>query len=999
MASTPVKFLGIADSDGSDITGVGIKKAKYQELTTTEENYLAYQAGLRLAADSDIAGLTLTSSGNATVGSYQNTEFDAGVGTHGVTLTTTTTTTPVYQKEGTAAESGANFRKPIHYQKSGSQTQFHEMTSSEIDTLTDRLVSRIFTSDYPGSFKLGTSAPSGYTTYLHNVFEDTRTDGHSQNYSIYRRTSMSAPTAVKPLAIKRSLGGSGTYQGLQQMSTAQMQYTFGQRAKNRIMNGSNGVGTYLLLSSTSGTPTANGYSGTWHSKGVAVDTKQATVSTQYTRNFSRSRVSTYAREYVGDYLGEYTRLSTRTRTSNYVGEYTRTRTSNYTRIRIVNRIQNRSSTYQRIRSSNYSRTFEGNYTGPRASNYSRIFTGNYSRDFIGNYARTSVGNFIRTFTDSFTGDFSRDFIGNYTRISTGNFSRSYSRDFVGNYQRTYARTFVGDYTGDYTRIFTGDYTGTSNFSRTFVGNRSSNYSRNRSSNYARSFTRDSQVGYARNFEGPTITSTYQRLFTGNYVGTGANSPWQGPTGSGVVPGFNFGLYNSTNVTIDARYDHGDGNGIVLVRPSLSTGMTFTNARAAYSSITGTGTYAGNVYHNEYHYNPSAVQHSATYVAGYRIRLAGTSTAYTRTRMSTYSRDTLGYTGNFEGNYTGAGTYSPYTYSATNPQTMWIYQTDFVTPYNTIKWSGTNVGGLSNPSPSGPASSVTQYDSTDGYTYQRGDLQSTYSGKYHSEYYYSVRRALSTASYTGTSTRQSFRNFSRNYFRTFTGDYSRNYTRIIADQYARIIIENRSSNYSREFTANINRESNYTRNSILNRSSSYARTFTRERTSTYSRSFARDFTGNYTRTRTSTYQTTRVSNYSRNFSRDFEGNYARSRGSTYTRDRASNYARNFETEFVGNRTSNYTRDFEGNYARIFTGNYTGNYTGDYTRDFEGNYSRTSVGGNFAGNYLGDYTRTSLGNYSRNFNRTFVGNYQGNFTSDEIGSGTETIETYTLYVRTA
>ena len=32
IASTPVKFLGIADSDGSDITGVGIKRAKYQNL-------------------------------------------------------------------------------------------------------------------------------------------------------------------------------------------------------------------------------------------------------------------------------------------------------------------------------------------------------------------------------------------------------------------------------------------------------------------------------------------------------------------------------------------------------------------------------------------------------------------------------------------------------------------------------------------------------------------------------------------------------------------------------------------------------------------------------------------------------------------------------------------------------------------------------------------------------------------------------------------------------
>ena len=66
MASTPIKFLGIdSDGSGNDGSGVGIKKAQYQEFTTTEENYLAYQAGLRLA-DSDVAsGLTLTSSGNA----------------------------------------------------------------------------------------------------------------------------------------------------------------------------------------------------------------------------------------------------------------------------------------------------------------------------------------------------------------------------------------------------------------------------------------------------------------------------------------------------------------------------------------------------------------------------------------------------------------------------------------------------------------------------------------------------------------------------------------------------------------------------------------------------------------------------------------------------------------------------------------------------------------------------------------------------------------------
>ena len=36
------------------------------------------------------------------------------------------------------------------------------------------------------------------------------------------------------------------------MSDAEIKYTFGQRAKTRIMNGTKGVGTYILNSSATG---------------------------------------------------------------------------------------------------------------------------------------------------------------------------------------------------------------------------------------------------------------------------------------------------------------------------------------------------------------------------------------------------------------------------------------------------------------------------------------------------------------------------------------------------------------------------------------------------------------------------------------------------------------------------------------------------------------------------------------------------------------------------
>lgn len=979
MASTPIKFLGIADSDGSDITGVGFKKAKYQELTTTEENYLAYQAGLRLSLDSDVAGLTLSSSGNASVGSHSNTSFDDAVGTHGQTLTTTTVTTPIYQKEGTASESGANFRKPVHYQKAGSQTQFHEMTSSEIDTLTDRLVSRIFTSDYPGSFKLSTSAPTGYSTYLSNVFEDTRTDGHSQHYSIYRRTSMSAPTAVKPLAIKRSLGGSGTYQGLQQMSTAQMQYTFGQRAKNRIMDGNNGVGTYLLLSSTSGTPTDNGYSGTWHSKGIAVDTKNTTGAVAYTRDFTRNRASNYARAFEGNYVGDYTRTSTRTRTSNYAREYSRSRESVYTRISTAESTRDRISTYNRTRTSNYSRNFTRSFEG----NYTR----NYTRDFEGNY--------------------SRDFEGNYTSVSTGNFQTDYSRAFTRDRSSAYTRISVGNYTGDYTRNFEGNYTGNYSGDKDFTRSRTSNYARAYTrisvGNYARAFTRTSSRGFARttsssytgNYTGPTYFRNFTRTSTRNFGSGGTPGSYHTSSNTlfPLTEGFSYSTIaqpaNTTVITV--QYNHADGAGIQTVGSQTYSG-TITQAIANQRTLAvTTGVYAGNTYESELNTNPSATQYVAvpgSYLR-YSVRLQASG------RTSTYTGNyegvgTSGYTGNYVGDYIGAATFSSEQYSASSPRYYWETDTDVVPAAASIDVQWANVGnkrtGASNFQYSNTPNTelnMTEFDATDGYTYKKGSLEATYNGKYNTVRQYGVSRALSTSNFTGNYTRSSFRDFSADYTRNFIANYSRNYIGNYTRNYTRDSTGNYSRNFARGFTGNYTGTSNfvgdYTRTSVGN----------------YSRGpYAGNYTGNYTRVFEGNYSR----NYSRNFSRDFEGNYVSSSGSTYTRDRSSNYTREFTRDRSSNYSRNYARDFEGDYTRIFSGEFTGNFEGDYTRAFEGNYSR-NFARDFAGEFTGDYTRTSLGNYSRNYSRTFVGDYQGNFVGNEIQSGTETIETYTLYVKTA
>ena len=56
-----------------------------KEMTTAEENYLAYQAGeqLKASAKTEVGAITDASSGNETVGAFTDTRFDQVPGSHG----------------------------------------------------------------------------------------------------------------------------------------------------------------------------------------------------------------------------------------------------------------------------------------------------------------------------------------------------------------------------------------------------------------------------------------------------------------------------------------------------------------------------------------------------------------------------------------------------------------------------------------------------------------------------------------------------------------------------------------------------------------------------------------------------------------------------------------------------------------------------------------------------------------------------------------------------
>src|SRR6056300_336612 len=165
------------------------------------------------------------------------------------------------------------------------------------------------------------------------------------------------------MSIKRSSGSSGTYQGLEKVTDRQVKVTLGQRAKTRRAIQDN-LGSYLIRTATQGAPAV----GTWVSKGTATNTIRLVDE----QNYTRSRVSTY----TINRSSAYTRVSTRTRISNYLGDFIGNYTSNYIGDFI----------------GNYSRNFLGNYTRNSTSVFSDTYIGTYSRNFAGEYSRNFIGN-------------------------------------------------------------------------------------------------------------------------------------------------------------------------------------------------------------------------------------------------------------------------------------------------------------------------------------------------------------------------------------------------------------------------------------------------------------------------------------------------------------------------------------------------------------------------------------------------------------------------------
>ena len=367
-----------------------------KEMTTTEEAYLSYQAGLHLAAQAQtaVAALTTSNSSSTNIGTYSNTFFNQAIGTHpGSGISTGTTNTVLYQKSGTPATNGGDFHRPITWDDDNTATD--EFTDANMNTLLARLSAVVFANNYPGTYKLASSTPgSDYDEHLADVFTDTQaSNGSTITHSIWQRQTMTAPTAVRPVKIKND---SSSFDGLQEMDDAEIKHTFGTWLRKYTMAAANNIGAYQLRSSASGVPSATG---TWQAQGTATDTKKTTSDVNYSAAYSGTYAGTYSSDYSGTYAGTYSADYSGTYAGTYSADYTNADGANFQRVRTVTSYSGPST---------FSQSYVANFLGPAT------FTGNY----VGNYTGAYTGNYVGNYTGAYTGNY----VGNYTGAYTGNYA-------------------------------------------------------------------------------------------------------------------------------------------------------------------------------------------------------------------------------------------------------------------------------------------------------------------------------------------------------------------------------------------------------------------------------------------------------------------------------------------------------------------------------------------------------------------------------------------------
>jgi hypothetical protein len=240
-----------------------------------------------------------------------------------------------------------------------------------------------------------------------------------------------------------------------------------------------------------------------------------------------------------------------------------------------------------------------------------------------------------TLTDTRQQIASQNYAGNYT----GSFSGSYADNYAGNYVG--AKTYTGAYAGSYVGNYAGNYVGAKTYSGSYAGSYVGNYAGNYvgAKTYSGSYTGSFSGTYAGNYVG---TSAYTGAYAGAYATTNAYTlfyaGFAGGTNyyTGYFTGFYTGFY--TGAKTYTGYYTGAYN------RNFSGNYVGTSAYSGVYAGTYTGYYSGN------YVGTSAYtgNYAGTYTGSYSGNYVGTSAysgVYSGAYAGTYSR-------NFSGTYAG-----------------------------------------------------------------------------------------------------------------------------------------------------------------------------------------------------------------------------------------------------------------------------------------------------------------------------------------------------------
>tara|TARA_R100000951_G_scaffold44917_1_gene38279 strand:+ start:9752 stop:13225 length:3474 start_codon:yes stop_codon:yes gene_type:complete len=1015
-----------------------------REFTSSQENYIAYQVGLELAAATQTEVGSLNKFGSGTnIGTYTNSFFNEPVGTHpGAAITTGTTNTSIHQVNGPpAAETDSDFSLPIMWVDSASETGFKQMPDTDLNEAVDRYLSTIFTNEYPGAYRLASSTPSaGYFATSIKV-TDTRTGGSSVTHRLYKKVTMSAPSTFRPMCVEDSAGGAGM--DLKEMSDRKIRQTFGQRAKTRIM--ASKIGTHQLRSSTQGAPTDPG---TWVARGTATDTKKQTVQQTFTRDSTVAFAINYTNNFVGTYTSNYTKLSqiaytrafatvpyqrlytsdyelvatesfNRPYTAGYLKDYTNNYTRNYTiqydRVYTVDyNIRYVGGNYQKEFAQayipNYNTLYTSNYVQNYVRNYTSVDNTGYATNYIPNYIRNYTPNYIRDFANSFQQGYARDFANSfqqgYARDFANSFATGYARDFANSFATGYARDFANSFATGYARDFANSFaTGYARdfansfqqgFARAFIGDYVRNYTQNYASNYIRNYTRN----YSRSY-----TRELQREY---YVGLSAIIS-QGPQ-------YNRNSIEMTGYSRESAQAFGTPRNVVYSRGVVRAGEpTYAPNYIGYLATN----YDSYQVINE-NFTPEVSRGLAFYVGA-----AGPPATtvpggrYVRTNIEDLAYGNLQYTRVDNSPFAGVVQYDPTGnpgetfYARTSPASFYYFDNSqgFYTGPPTLTYIAPGGAYYQRPYSRTGLSAM----------FSAGNPSAAYLGEVRQTQWYSRGPTSNPSFYQGfdpnNTTWQFIAYYLKNgytrqwggiyYARNFNG-YARNYlgstSRYIGQGYlgdanyagdydlrpiggALIPPYAGTANYTREFVGNYLLNSigwaYYVGPPIGPVPGSLIDTYTHETGNLlyYVRAFANSFANTgFTATFANFFSRNFAGNYVQNYVRNYTRNFVNNYVRNYTRNFVNNYVRNYTRNFVNNYVRNYTRNFVNNYVRNYTRNFVNNYVRNYTRNFQGGFAGTSFATGFVGT---SFVTNYVRTYTGNFARGFATGYQKEFAASYVG----------------